>query len=106
MTADKRKNNLYTRGYFLKRLKDRGVPSAPLLDYGAGDVRRWTAVAWPESHKVLITCYKKSAEDFWFKVETERMTVDLKTLSMDVVADQLKTSVEEKDVTDLKTKSE
>lgn len=103
--TEKRKNNLYTKGYFLKRLKDRGVPATPLIQYDNGDLRKWTVIAWPTTHRALITCYKKSMEDFWFKIETKTMTADLKTLSMDVVADQLKTSVEENNVTGDKKQS-
>ena len=77
------KNNLYTKSYFIKRLKDNGYNSNTLLVYPTSDIRKWTINISPPEYNILCTCYKESLTEFWFSFQCQQNSkLTLKTLSM------------------------
>jgi hypothetical protein len=52
------KNNVTTKGYFIKRLRDSGFwVVREYYRYGDTDPRRWSVVVNPEDDSLFITCY-------------------------------------------------
>ncbi len=88
------KNNLYTRGYLLKRLRDRNIQAIPLMEY-SNEVRKWTLLLWPSTHKMLLTCYKTNPEDFWFKLVFKMVDMKIRTKSAEVLISQINSLLEE-----------
>jgi hypothetical protein len=84
------KNKIYTLSYFIKRLIDSGLYIETLLKYDENDVRRWTILINPNKEKILCTCVKITATNYFFlfvvnseniiKVRTESMAVIIETL--------------------------
>jgi hypothetical protein len=88
------KNKLYTRGYFIKRLKDARLRVAPLVEYNSSkfypdDIRKWTVLIDPGHADIILTCHKASSDDFWFKLITPGGEMKIKTMSADVIANQI-----------------
>ena len=55
----RRKNNIYTAGYFIKRLKDSGYVVLRIFEkYSFCDPRRWTIIVDPGNASIFITCYE------------------------------------------------
>ena len=81
------KNRLYTRSYFVKRLIDEKITCRSLIDnFVETDVRRWSVLIYPNQYNILCTCYKRSADDYWFKFDTEKKSnMQVKTQSMNVI---------------------
>lgn len=53
-----KKNNIYTSGYFIKRLKDSGFVVWKIFNnYPEGDSRYWTILINPGQESVYITCH-------------------------------------------------
>jgi hypothetical protein len=93
-TALPPKNKLYTRGYFIKRMKDARIYVVPLVEYNSSkfypdDIRKWTVLIDPGHSDIILTCHKISSNDFWFKLITPGGEMKIKTMSADVVANQL-----------------
>ena len=67
----KRKNNLYTLGYFTKRLRDCNFITLKIFnDYKEGDIRKWTILVDPGDTSVFITClYKNETKEFMFHID-------------------------------------
>lgn len=54
----KRKNKIYTSGYFIKRLKDCGFIVWKIFNnYSEADSRYWTVLVNPNKESVYITCH-------------------------------------------------
>ncbi len=87
------KNHLYTRSYFVKRLKEAGLPTRDLAQFPEGDVKRWSIIVCPDIHNISITCFKNSPEDFWFKLEYNNCGLTIKTLSMEIIINELKNTI-------------
>lgn len=88
------KNKLYTLGYFIKRMRDAKLEIYPLIEYNCtqyypDDIRRWTVIVHPSKCDILLTCNKVSKDDFWFKLSTPGGDMKIKTMSADVIANQL-----------------
>jgi len=80
------KNRLYTKSYFLKRLRDEGIVCRSVdIRFACDDERKWVVVVDPEKTTLVITCFKKSPADFHFKVSTSRAETRIKTESMECV---------------------
>lgn len=77
-------NKLYTKGYFLKRLKDKNI-SYNVLDEKEEGNKKWSLMCFPDSYKIVITCHKNTSEDFYFKIESSKLKYIVKTLSMDII---------------------
>ena len=90
-----RKNNLYTKSYFIKRLIDFGYFVQRVVEkYPENDSRYWTVyVRDINNNTVLITCVKKldsGPEDFYFRINGMNDTnIKLETLSMNIVAETI-----------------
>ena len=55
--AKKKKNNIATQGYFIKRLRDNGFFVIRLYDrFENSDPRKWTIVINPKTDSLFITC--------------------------------------------------
>ena len=53
----KKKNNVTTQGYFVKRLRDSGFYVNRLFDgFAVDDPRKWTVVINPKVNSLFITC--------------------------------------------------
>jgi len=80
------KNRLYTKSYFLKRLRDENIICRSVdVRFANDDDRKWMIVVDPEKTTLVITCFKKSPADFHFKVSTSRAETRIKTESMECV---------------------
>lgn len=90
-----RKNNLYTKSYFIKRLIDFGYFVTRSVEYyPEADSRYWTVyVRDIEGNSVLITCVKKkdsAPTDFYFRISGPNdVNIKLETLSMNIVAETI-----------------
>ena len=52
------KNNITTKGYFIKRLRDSGFFVVRDYNrYGDSDPRKWTVVINPGNESLFVTCY-------------------------------------------------
>ena len=90
------KNRLYTKSYFLKRLRDENVVCRSAdVRFCAEDERKWMVVVDPEKTTLVITCFKKSPADFHFKVSSSRAETRIKTESMECVISLLKGMLQE-----------
>lgn len=71
MNDKKRKNNLYTLGYFLKRMRDCNFIALNIFNkYRQGDRRKWTVLIDPSNTSVYITClFDSSTKDFIFHID-------------------------------------
>ena len=79
------RNNLYTRSYFIKRLKDQKYFVQPLLTY-TDDIRQWTILIEPSKYDILCTCYKENSKNFWFKFDCQQKSnIIIKTMSMKTI---------------------
>lgn len=81
------KNRLYTKSYFVKRLRESGFKVQVVFDkYNPSGHRYWTIVVDPGRKDVMITCFKKNSDDYSFTVQTEHISnYSLITQSMDVI---------------------
>lgn len=86
------KNNLYTMGYFRKRLKDAGYPSKVLIEnFPNNDPRYWMISVSPK-HCMIITCFK-TKDDLHFKCDDgKKYPMCFETDSMDVIIEHIKKS--------------
>jgi hypothetical protein len=91
MELEKMKNKLYTKSYFIKRLRESGMNAHVMFDkYSPGGRRYWTIMVDPGRSDIMITCMKSSAEDYSFTVQTENITnYTMITQSMQVMTDFL-----------------
>jgi len=77
------KNNLYTKSYFVKRLRDNGYNVNNLVTYSENDIRKWTININPDNYNILCTCYKDNSKNFWFNfICQQNNNITLKTMSM------------------------
>lgn len=88
------KNKLYTRGYFIKRMRDFKLEVYPLIEYNCtkyypDDIRRWSVIVNPSKSDIVLTCCKINKEDFWFKLSTPSGDMKIRTMSAEVMANQL-----------------
>jgi hypothetical protein len=84
------RNKIYNRSYFCKRIKDQGYAVKTLLSYPEEDIRQWTVLVNPNQNNFLITCYKVSTEDFWFRIESDNQNSHVeKTYSMESIFSRL-----------------
>lgn len=94
------KNKLYTLSYFRKRLKEAEIKSVRLInEYEKDDPRYWTILIDPSNKKILLTCYKESAEEYYFSLITKTGSFIIKTLSMEIIIENIK-MIKEKDNND------
>jgi hypothetical protein len=90
-----RKNNLYTKSYFIKRLIGFGYFVSRIVEnYPDNDIRYWSVyVRDIENNTVLITCVKKkdsAPDDFYFRINGPNdSNIKLETLSMNIVAETI-----------------
>lgn len=86
-----RKNNLYTKSYFIKRLTEARYFVTRVVDkYHDEDERYWTInIRSSAGHMCMITCIKNT-DTFYFRVNgpNDSNTV-IETLSMNVIFDTL-----------------
>ena len=89
---NKKKNNLKTPSYFIKRLRDNGYETNRIFDsFPDFDPRQCLIMVNPNSHCVLITCYANKNEygEILFEVSDggQRIAknIHLKTPSSEVV---------------------
>lgn len=86
-----RKNNLYTKSYFIKRLIEFGYFVQRIVErYPDKDCRYWSVyVRDIENNTVLITCVKPD-ENFYFRINGPNdSNIHLETLSMNIVAETI-----------------
>lgn len=86
----KPKNKLYTKSYFIKRLEHAGykVDALPGVVF-RNEERTWMIVVSPCHKNIIIVCYKKSPDDFFFRVIGQSV-MNWRTSSMDVIIENLK----------------
>lgn len=90
-----RKNNLYTKSYFIKRLIDFGYFVTRIVEsYPDNDMRYWSVLVRDmDINTVVITCVKAKesmANDFYFRVSGPNdSNIKLETLSMNIVAETI-----------------
>ena len=78
------KNRLYTKSYFLKRLRDKAFVCRSVdVRFAENDERKWMIVVDPEKTTIVVTCYKRTPTDFHFKIVTSRAETRVKTESME-----------------------
>lgn len=88
---NKKKNNITTGGYFLKRLRDSGFIAIRLFnDYPISDPRKWTMMVDPSGHCLMITCYinKENPGEIHFEFNdggNRFKNYNLKTQSMEII---------------------
>lgn len=88
------KNKIYTLSYFRKRLIDNQIPSIRLINsFEATDTRYWMILICPGKDNIICTCYKKSPEEFYFKLCTRNGEYKLLTLSMDTIIEMIKKQI-------------
>jgi hypothetical protein len=86
-----RKNNLYTLGYFRKRLTASNIPSKVIVNkYAKHDIRYWSLVLFPRTHNIFCTCFKTD-DKYYFelwdggnKFKNKRL---IETKSMNVIVE-------------------
>ena len=87
-----RKNNLYTKSYFIKRLLEAGYFVTRVVDrYNDDDTRYWSISVMErnECNRAMITCIKPD-EGFYFRVNGPNDTnIKLETLSMNIVCETI-----------------
>ena len=88
------RNRLYTQSYFTKRLIENGFNIQKLNVYASDDTRKWTINVDPGIKEgrdnILVTCYRVSAEDFWFVLDSKRKrNIVVKTQSINTIVDIL-----------------
>lgn len=97
MTEEKPiKNFLYTKGYFISRLRSAGFLVKKLkIDYNSVDKRYWSIVVSSNGKvhsNLIVTCLKESLEvkRGMFVVDTPKATtIRIDTISMEIVIDSL-----------------
>ena len=92
----KRKNNLSTPSYFIKRLKDSGFVVLRLFQaFTFGDPRKWMILINPGQENIIITCYenKEFEGDIMFELHDGGIrfpkNFSIKTDSMEVIVQHL-----------------
>lgn len=86
-----RKNNLYTKSYFIKRLTEARYFVTRLVDtYHQDDDRYWTInIRNTDGNIAILTCVK-NANSFYFRVNGPNdSNTKIETLSMNVIFDTL-----------------
>lgn len=86
-----RKNNLYTKSYFIMRCLAAGYFTTRVVDtYHDEDDRYWTVnIRSKDNHMAMITCVKPN-DNFYFRVNGPNDTnVRVETLSMGVIFETL-----------------
>ncbi len=88
----KKKNNIKTCGYFIKRLRDSNFIAIRLFqEYDISDPRKWTIMVDPSGISLMITCYEnkpfKNDILFEFNDGANRFpkNYNIKTKSMEVI---------------------
>lgn len=79
------KNKLYTLSYFRKRLIEFGYNVEKHIIQYENETRKWTVIANSinDSARLLITCYKLSPDDYWWKISCKTNdNIKIKTKSM------------------------
>jgi hypothetical protein len=95
MNDKKRKNNLYTLGYFVKRLRDCNFITLKIFnEYGFTDSRKWTILVDPGEASVYITCLQDSStKDYMFHIDDGGKLFPknffLKTNSIEIIVEKL-----------------
>jgi len=87
-----RKNNLYTKSYFIKRLIESKYFVYRVIDkFPDRDIRYWTVyVRDVDSNTVLISCVKPEDASFYFRINGPNdSNIVLETLSMNVVVETI-----------------
>lgn len=87
-----RKNNLYTKSYFIKRLIEFRYFVYRVVDqYPDNDIRYWTVyVRDLAGNTAIISCVKPDADDFYFRINGPNdSNIKLETLSMNIVAETI-----------------
>lgn len=87
-----RKNNLYTKSYFIKRLIEFSYFVYRVVDkFPDNDNRYWTVyVRDMDGNTVIITCVKPDDDDFYFRINGPNdSNIKLETLSMNIVAETI-----------------
>jgi len=80
------KNNVYTKSYFIKRMKDNGFHINTLVVYPESDIRSWTININPKLHDILCTCYKENSQNFYFNFQCQQNnSITVKTMSMKTI---------------------
>lgn len=93
------KNKLYTKSYFTKRLIEAGFFIKKVIDYKEEDIRRWTIIVDPDNKNLLITCFKKQKDNFYFLLQIQEVNIKLYTKSMEVVIDSINNILNPKQIT-------
>ena len=91
------KNKLYTKSYFIKRLKEKGFSCETVYDkYNPKGKRYWTIIVDSGRKDIMITCVKKSSSDYNFLINLESVnSYRFETGSMDVIIGLLSDIVNE-----------
>lgn len=99
------KNKLYNQSYFTKRLLDAGFDVKRLhIAFEYDDLRKWMIIVncrdFAYHHNICITCFKKSTDDFSFKMQGQgEGDFTLKTKSMTAIIGILRSVFNDKDGT-------
>ena len=93
------KNNLYTKSYAVKRLRESGFDIQLLDIVYKKEARYWTCIINPNTHNIFITCYlnKLNKSDFFFKFYSSLNTINIKTKSMLVLIEGINNLITEID---------
>jgi len=84
-------NNLYTKSYIKKRLRDVGIISNPVIDsYDKTDARYWSIKI--EGTNDILICYRdvEDRSNVYFKLIRETDTKQIITQSVNVIIDVIK----------------
>lgn len=87
-----RKNNLYTKSYFIKRLIEFGYFVQRCVErYPDNDTRYWSvSIKDMDSNSCHITCVKPDNDSYYFRINGPNdSNIKLETLSMNIVAETI-----------------
>ncbi len=84
-------NNLYTKSYIKKRLRDVGIISDSVIDKYSKDDSRYWSIKMQDTNDILI-CYRDLEEpsNVHFKLIKEHVTKRIVTQSVNVIIDGIK----------------
>ena len=83
------KNNIFTKSYIRKRMIESGIIVQELINK-YNDNRSWTFLIDPNRKQILLTVYKKTKNDFYFRLFFEEKNIKITTLSADVLINEIK----------------
>jgi len=78
------KNNIFTKSYIKKRLRDVGIIADNVIDEYKEDDSRYWSIKIKDTNDILI-CYRPTIEETFFKLITETDSKNIYTQSVNVI---------------------